>query len=385
MSVDLVASQARQASLLPGLQDPQMEWSQAMKFHKFADLFPLMPENELAGLASDIKQHGLREPIVLYEDKILDGRNRWRACKSVGVEPKTKEFSGQHPISFVISLNLKRRHLNDSQKAAIAVELLPMLETEAEKRVGGRPKKDRKPGTQIDLVFGRSREHAGRIMGVSHSYVAQAKAIQEAAPAAFQEIKAGQKTISEVARTLKKTRLLKSIPSLPKGKFRVFYADPPWKYGDTRNVNGWESTAAEDHYPTMSIAELCALPIETITATDAVLFLWVTSPLLFECQPVIRAWGFEYRSSFVWDKVKHNMGHYNSVRHEFLLVCARGSCTPDVPKLFDSVQSIERSGRHSEKPEAFRTIIDTLYPSGPRIELFARSKRKGWNAYGNEC
>jgi len=133
----------------------------------------------------------------------------------------------------------------------------------------------------------------------------------------------------------------------------------------------------------MTIAQLCDLPIPDLCEDNAVLFLWVTSPLLESCFPVIRAWGFTYKASFVWDKVKHNMGHYNSVRHEFLLVCTRGSCTPDVVELFDSVQSIERT-THSTKPEEFRTIIDTLYPHGKRLELFARGTVEGWDAFGNE-
>jgi len=86
----------------------------------------------------------------------------------------------------------------------------------------------------------------------------------------------------------------------------------------------------------------------------------------------------------VWDKIKHNFGHYNSVRHEFLLVCTRGSCTPDAKKLFDSVLTIERSGKHSEKPQEFREIIETLYTHGKRIELFARAAADGWESYGNE-
>ena len=77
------------------------------------------------------------------------------------------------------------------------------------------------------------------------------------------------------------------------------------------------------------------------------------------------------------------MGHYNSVRHELLLICVRGSCQPDIKKLFDSVQSIERT-KHSRKPEEFRTIIDTVYPKGNRIELFARGKYNGWDSYGNQ-
>ena len=78
------------------------------------------------------------------------------------------------------------------------------------------------------------------------------------------------------------------------------------------------------------------------------------------------------------------MGHYNSVRHEHLLICTRGSCKPDIPKLVDSVQSIERSKKHSQKPEEFYTIIENLYDHGRKLELFARGRRKGWDFDGNE-
>jgi N6-adenosine-specific RNA methylase IME4 len=169
---------------------------------------------------------------------------------------------------------------------------------------------------------------------------------------------------------------------LPEGQFRVIYADPPYKYGGgCLDAYGH----AERHYRTMSMEELCALPVHDLAAPDAVLFLWATSPMLEKAFVIIRAWGFKYKASFVWDKVKHNFGHYNSVRHEHLLICTRGSCTPDNSELLDSVQSIERSGKHSEKPEEFRKIIETLYPSGPKIELFARKSPPGWSVWGDEC
>lgn len=167
--------------------------------------------------------------------------------------------------------------------------------------------------------------------------------------------------------------------AFPKGKYRVLYADPPWEYG---NEQPEYHTEQADHYALMSIEEIAAMPVIDLVTDDAVLFLWVTSPILEESFMVVNSWGFSYKASFVWDKIKHNMGHYNSVRHEILLVCVRGSCTPDVQKLFDSVQSIERT-EHSAKPKEFREIIDTLYPNGPRIELFARSKVDGWESYGN--
>lgn len=179
----------------------------------------------------------------------------------------------------------------------------------------------------------------------------------------------------------------KNAPPLPGEKYRVWYADPPWKYGNAGVINetdGYGHVAR--HYPSMSIDELCAMGASVSKACepDAVLFMWVTSPLLEECFPVIKAWGFQYKTSFVWDKVGHNFGHYNSVRHELLLVCTRGSCTPDAPTLHDSVVSIEKSRKHSEKPEEFRQMIDGMYTHGKRIELFSRETVEGWDAWGNE-
>lgn len=201
-----------------------------------------------------------------------------------------------------------------------------------------------------------------------------------------QQVKIAQKIVNDGAKSIIDARRLikkEEVHETPRieGKYRIIYADPPWQYNDKRDGN---TTGAEDHYPTMSIQELCELPVKELADENAVLFLWVTSPMLEECFEVIKTWGFKYKTSFVWDKVKHNMGHYNSVRHELLLVCTKGSCLPDNNKLFDSVVSIERSDKHSEKPEYFREIIDTLYPYGKRIELFARKKADGWDVWGNQ-
>lgn len=125
------------------------------------------------------------------------------------------------------------------------------------------------------------------------------------------------------------------------------------------------------------------IDVPSIVCDDAVLFLWVTSPQLPAGLEVMRDWGFEYKESIVWDKVAHNFGYYFSMRHEFLLLGTRGSCLPENDKLIGSVQTIRRSREHSRKPEKFRVIIDRLYPSGRRIELFARGEvPPGWVAWG---
>ena len=167
-------------------------------------------------------------------------------------------------------------------------------------------------------------------------------------------------------------------------KYAIMYADPPWEYrsGDQHGVEEQE-TVLGDHYPSMSLGDICALPQAELAATDGVLFLWCTSPTLEEAFSVINAWGFNYKASMIWDKVAHNVGHYVSVRHELLLIATRGQ-PPKVTKLVDSVYSEDRN-EHSRKPTYFRELIDELYPAGKRIELFSRgSAGEGWDHWGDE-
>lgn len=168
------------------------------------------------------------------------------------------------------------------------------------------------------------------------------------------------------------------------GQYRVLYADPPWLYGD-RPPSG---SGAGQHYEGMTIPELCKLPIASHAYPDAVLFLWTTAPLLLESpgpREVALAWGFEPKTGMVWDKVDHNWGNYVSVRHEHLLICTRGSCTPDRPTpMIDSVVTERPTGDHSAKPETFRKIIERLY-DGPYLELFGRERKEGWTVFGNDA
>jgi hypothetical protein len=91
--------------------------------HPLAELFPLLEGEEFEALVNDIKSNGLHQPIVLFEGRILDGRNRYRACKRARIEPIFKSYKGKAPLEFVISLNLKRRHLNESQRAFVASKI----------------------------------------------------------------------------------------------------------------------------------------------------------------------------------------------------------------------------------------------------------------------
>lgn len=357
-----------------------------LPFHSVANLFPLIDGPELDALTSDIATNGLLEPIWLHstDNTIIDGRNRYRACMAAGVTPRFRRWDGSGSLTqFVLSLNLHRRHLTSSQRAAVAVEVLPLLEEEAKARQGTRNDLSQTLVKNLTNVAapndGKAAAQAAELLGTNRQYVSDMKKLHAEAPAIFAAVRDGQMTVTQAKREYVRTTAPEPA-ALPTSKYRVIYADPPWKYGNTQPDYHTEQA---DHYRLMELAEICQLPVADLAEDNAVLFMWTTSPILEDSFAVVRSWGFRYKSSFVWDKIRHNMGHYNSVRHEFLLVCTRGSCQPDEPKLFDSVQSIERT-THSRKPEEFRAIIDTIYPRGRRIELFARTAAQGWDVWGNE-
>jgi site-specific DNA-methyltransferase (adenine-specific) len=190
---------------------------QLVKIHPVANLFPLLAGAELQALADDIAEHGLQEAIVMQGDVLLDGRNRLAACKLAHVEPRSRQYEGKSPIAFVIGANLKRRHLDASQKAAIAVELEPYFAAEARERQeaagrrgveGGRGhRKPRNPGgKRATRVSAKARDQAAGVVGVSGKLVGDAKAVKEADPEAFEAVKAGKIKVSKAKKNLKAKR-----------------------------------------------------------------------------------------------------------------------------------------------------------------------------------
>lgn len=177
--------------------------------HPAADLFPMLPVEELQALADDIKEKGQLEAIVLYDGQVLDGRNRLAACELAGVEPRTITMGFRSdeigPTEWVISKNLHRRQLSKSQAAAVAVEALSMLEDEARERMLAGKKAD--PGPKMDEGHSRnearSAAQAGALVGVGRQYVAEAKKLKEDAPETYERVKAGKLNIQQAKREAK--------------------------------------------------------------------------------------------------------------------------------------------------------------------------------------
>ncbi len=170
-------------------------------------------------------------------------------------------------------------------------------------------------------------------------------------------------------------------------KYQIIYADPPWDYDD-KGCNG----AAEKHYRTMTLQDICSLPVEQISDENSILFLWVTGPFMFDAKKVIRAWGFKYKTvGFVWVKrcLKNLLkwffgtGHYTRGNAEFVLIAVRGR----IKRVNASVMQVVETPilkPHSRKPDEVRERIEILMGDLPRIELFARQQYKGWKCLGWE-
>ncbi len=168
-------------------------------------------------------------------------------------------------------------------------------------------------------------------------------------------------------------------------KYKVIYADPPWHYAQ-KNVNG----SAEKHYITMSLADICALPVAELADKDCALFLWATFPQLKEAFRVIESWGFTYKTlAFLWlkqnrkaDSWFYGMGFWTRSNAEVCLLATKGHPKRQCAGVHQFV--ISHIEEHSRKPQEVRDKIVMLMGDVPRVELFARQKTPGWDVWGNE-
>lgn len=158
--------------------------------------------------------------------------------------------------------------------------------------------------------------------------------------------------------------------------FGTIYADPPWEYSNQRT-----RAATSRHYETMLPNEIATLPISELSAEQAHLHLWTTNAFLFECPMIMEAWGFEWKSAFIWVKQQMGIGNYWRVSHEFLLLGVKGGLAFQAK---DEKSWIELPrGKHSVKPEEIVDKIEKVSPA-PYLELFGRRERKNWTVWGNQ-
>lgn len=166
-------------------------------------------------------------------------------------------------------------------------------------------------------------------------------------------------------------------------KYNTVLADPPW----LERGGGKIKRGADRHYPLMKTRDICALPIATLGANDAHLYLWATNNFLHDALEVMKAWGYRYVTCITWAKDKIGLGQYYRGQTEQLLFGVRGTpgykLNADGGRCQGTTLITAPRGQHSRKPEEARTMIERV-SAGPYLELFAREQAPGWDVWGNE-
>jgi len=345
-----------------------------IKYHEAANIFPMMQDIEYKQLCADIKANGLLEPIVMYENQILDGRNRYEACIEGGVEPQYRQWNGKgNVIDFVVSMNLNRRHLDSGQKAMCALKAEKLLGVQAKARQLAALKQGDSAPVAVNLQQrekGRAAEQAAKMFNVSASSVYHAKKLKANAPDLAQKVRAGEITLNKAMRQEKKItderRILSVTPI--QGKFKTLVIDPAWDY-EGLSLAG---RAAPD-YATMTHNELLDLNVQGWADDACHLYLWTTNNFITKAAELMAHWGFQYKTILTWTKPRFGLGSYFRNQTEHVLFGVKGNLTTRA----DNISTIIDApiGKHSEKPDKFYSIVmQASYP--PYGEAFQRTKRK---------
>lgn len=386
-----------------------------VRFHDYANIFPMLHGEALDALREDIRIHGVREPVVFLDGAILDGRNRYQCARDLGAEYPRVEYEGDDPLGYAISRNLHRRHLSESQRASVAAKLANMPRGRPSEKGANLPLCAESEAAPVTVA------RAAEMLNVSERSVKSARKVQErGAPELVAAVDAGEVSVSAAAdiadrprevqaeivakgereilaaakairaekqaekreaRNQKLVALSQHNAPLPDDRtYPVIYADPPWEY----DFSPSSGRAVENHYPTMPIEDILAMDVARLATPDAMLFLWCPPSFIKKGLAVLEAWGFDLASSMVWDKEKIGTGIYFRQQHEYLLLGKRGK--PITPAPGTQPRSVLRSPRtaHSAKPVEVYGLIEEMYPGLPKIELFSRSPQPGWASWGNQ-
>ena len=381
-----------------------------------------LTDDEHSLLEASIVAEGVRDPLVVWRRNgqrvLLDGHHRYEIAQRYGVAFDLKEVGLPDLAAakrWVIRNQLGRRNLTPAEVSyyrgqeyleekrpvganqyteRVSQNETPTAEAIASRYGVGRATihRDAQFAQALDRVADIAGDEVRRAVLSREAKLSkedvlrldkQAARAPEAVKQVVGAVLAGEaETVKEALREQSRQQKRKQLTSaeLPDGKFALIYADPPWQYDFAED----EDRAIENHYPTMPLAELEVLPVADLAAEDCLLWLWTTSPKLREAMRLIEAWGFEYKTSLVWVKDKIGMGYYARQQHELLLVAKRGN--PPAPAPEDRPPSVISAPRtaHSAKPEEVYSILERLYPEVAKVELFARSRRPGWAAWGNQ-
>lgn len=371
------------------------------KYHELANIFPLIEGEEFDKLVDDIQANGLLNPIVLYEGKILDGRNRFNACQQAGVQPLFVEYDGDEPDAYVIALNVRRRHLKQQQIDQYLVEFQEWRR--------GKPNSDhglnlnqqefakQNNTTTKSLHRATTIKNKGDdsvIAGVKDGSISQRSAVDIVTLPKEQQqeiVAKGEDEILKMAMQIRKDRsaenkqkrdeLKKQALSIkpPEGKYRTIVIDPPWEMEKIQR--DLAPNQVDFDYPTMTLDDIKNFNIPA--HEECHLWLWTTQKYLPDAFDVLKAWDFKYLVTFVW----HKNGGFQPVglpqyNCEFVLLARKGGqAFLDTKQFFTCFNAQRRE--HSRKPDEFYDLVKRVSPE-PRIDIFGREGRDGYDVWGVE-
>jgi len=345
-----------------------------LEYHPLANIFPLMQGAEYEQLKSDIQANGLLESIYVDgESRVIDGRNRYRACLDTGIKPQFKTWQGDNPLSFIISKNLHRRHLSESQRAVVASKLANMAH-------GGDYTSEQSANLRIAQI---SQSQASEMLNVSARTVATVKAIERDAPELISKIESGEITAHEAQKEIKLSQhkakveaqkeQIKTLTKLD-GLYDVIVIDPPWEIKGDYDP---DSRRATPDYPMMNYTEIADIKLPA--SDNCILWLWVTNLDLHEGFHLVERWGFEYKNILTWAKDKFGLGVWMRGQTEHCLLAVKGK------PLFtgESISTLlgAPTSGHSIKPVAFYELVDKCC-YGRKLDYFGGNERNGWDRYG---
>lgn len=345
----------------------------ARQVSDYTSWLPKLSNQEYQELRDDIAERGCLVPVELDESgRVLDGVHRQRVCSELKIKPPTitrRGLSEDEKRAQALALNLIRRQLTPEGRRDLHRKLRQLGKSLRDIAAASgvseaTVRRDLAGATNIapDVVFG----HDGKC------YPAKRR------PSPVLDIPDAITKV-EYERDLRVANRPQPSPvPPPKGQYSLIYADPPWRYESSAGTR-----AIENHYPTMDLGDICALPVPA--ADDAVLLLWATNPLLREAFQVMEAWGFDYKTNACWVKDRVGLGHYFRSQHELLLIGTKGKMRPPEASTRRASVIEAKRRKHSQKPDAVYGIIEAMYPQTTKIELFARDARKGWDCWGNQA
>lgn len=379
----------------------------SFKRHKF-NIFPEAGAEDFARLVDDMRANGYDAamPITLYQGAILDGWNRYRAASELGLTPATTEFDGtdSDALDYTLRTN-KRRNLTSSQWAAVAVEADELIAgiraaVEAERRAKiSEARADET--TQLIVESGRSEREAAHkaaeLFNTNRTYINEAAKLKEERPDDFERVKEGQATITQIKREIKEEKrearreenrakvadvVEPAQVSQAGARFATIVIDPPWDWGDEGDKD--QLGRARPDYATMSMAQLLELPVRDVADEDCHIYLWITNRSLPKGFQLLDEWGFRYITALTWVKPHFGMGNYFRGQTEHVLFGVKGSQALKRKDVGTAFHAARGSGGHSSKPVEFFDLVESCSP-GPYLEMFSRSKRSDWTAWGENA